>query len=122
MRYLNPQQLLTNLNRGKPIEQWLGHDILPDYTVLKRLTIDKENNDEYSVDYMEVFDEGDENFLDIYEFSTIDTDEPYGIMTKFKTPKEAIDYSIEKYNCKIDKFVNAGVLQEEYRDYLKTRI
>jgi hypothetical protein len=127
MRYIAPQQLMTNLHLGKPIEQWLGYNIkqLPQgkYTVLKWLTIYKETNSaEYSVNYMEVFDEGSENFLDIYQFNTIDTDEPYGIMTRFKTAKEALDYSIGKYNCEINKFVNDGVIQEEYKDYIMTRL
>lgn len=120
MLYINPQQLITNLSLGKPIEQWLGYSRLPDYTVLKRLTIDKENN-KFSVVYFEIFDEGNEDFTNIYEFNIIDTDEPYGIMDIFKTPKEAIDHALEKYNCKIDKFINSGLMQKEYEEYLKSR-
>lgn len=121
MRYLNSQQLLTNLQLGKSVEQWLGYEKRVDYTILKWLRIDKEKSGEYSVTYFKMFDEGDEDFLDIYEFHTVDADEPYGIITTFKNVKDTLAFSTEKYKCKDDKYVNAGVIQEEYNDYLKAK-
>jgi hypothetical protein len=33
--------------------------------------------------YIESFDDGNKDFIDLYEFSTIDPDEPYGVIITF---------------------------------------
>ena len=121
MVYLQNEQLRTNLSLGKTVEQWLGYKQEDDYIVLRWISIEKESNDEYSVAYIESFDEGSEDFLDIYEFSTLDPDEPFGIVTTFSTADEAISFSLDEYGAKIDMFVNVGMIQEEYRTYLNEK-
>ncbi|MGV3547295.1 MAG: hypothetical protein ACO1N4_09545 [Pedobacter sp.] len=117
MKYLDLQQIKTNGLLGKSIEQWLGVNEEDNYSVLKWIIIEKEKDTLFSVVYMETLDEGDENFIDIYEFSAVDPDEPFGLINSFPTLEQAIDFSIEKYGAAIDRFVNSGVIQEEYLSY-----
>jgi len=119
MKYLMTDQLKTNLSLGRTVEQWIGHERKTNYTVLQWLIIEKENNGEYSVVFKECFDEGAENFLDIYEFSALDPDEPYGMITTFGTIADAIEFSESEYGASKDKFVNSEMIQEEYLAYLK---
>jgi hypothetical protein len=117
MKYLLPEQLKTHLSLGKPIEQWLSHQKHDDYTILKWLRVDKEKNGTYSVSYTECFDEEDSNFLDIYKFASLDPDEPF-IINSFGTINEALTFAADNYQASEGKFVSAGMIQEEYKDYL----
>jgi len=117
MKYLSSEQLKTNLSLGRSIEQWLSHQKHDDYTILKWLRIDKEKDSTYSVSYMECFDEGDEDFLDIYEFAPVDPDEPFTI-NSFITINEALIFAIDKYQVSESRFVSTGMIQEEYKGYL----
>ncbi len=119
MRYLNHTQSLEALRSGRPIEQFLLPREEPTYRMLRFLRIDKERTGKYSTAFFEVFDEGDENNLDLYSFGLIDPDLPYGAITTFSTPEEAINFSIETLQADPDKFVNQGVIQDEYGDFLK---
>ncbi len=119
--YLTKEQLRTNLSVGKAIEQWIGFAEETNYTVLKWLRIDKENDNTFSVAYFEVFDEGNLNFLDIYEFSPIDPDEPYGIINTYNNLDEVLEFVKREYNANDNNFVNSGMIQEEYRKYLELK-
>lgn len=120
MKYLLQEQLKTHLLLGKPIEQWLSHQKQDGYTVLKWLRIDKEKDATYSVSYIECFDEGDEGFLDIYEFASLDLDEP-SIINSFDTIHEALTFATDNYQATESKFVSAGMIQEEYKNYLSMK-
>lgn len=51
----------------------------------------------------------------------MDPDEPLGIINTFSTLEEAIDFSLDKYGSEIDNFINAGMVQEEYRTYFNLK-
>lgn len=121
MRYLDQQQINTNGSLGKPLEQWLGIREEDDYTVLKWIIIEKEKDGSYSVVYKESLDEGDEDFTDIYEFSALDPDEAFGVINSFTTFQEALYFSIKEYGAKMDRFVNSGVIQDEYLEYINSK-
>jgi len=71
-----------------------------------------------SVTCFEVLDEGSENFLDVYEFTPLDPDLPYGQTEKFETADAALAYAESKFGASLEKYVNSGVIQDEYRDSL----
>lgn len=89
--------------------------------MLRWISIEKEDNGNYSVAYIESFDEGNEDFIDICEFSNLDPDEPFGIVNIFATQDQAVTFSINEYGAKKDCFINAGMIQEEYLSYLKNK-
>jgi len=71
--YLTKLELLARVRLGKEIAQWLGHVDETDYTIIKWLTVGKTGS-QYYVLYQESFDDGDEEFCDIVEFSPVDPD------------------------------------------------
>lgn len=117
-RYLTEEQLKSNLALGFAVEQWLSYYQEEDYVVIRWLRIDKERDQRYTVAYFECFDEGNADFLDIYEFSALNPDEPYGVLTQFDNSEEALRFSETAYEASIGRYVSAGMIQEEYRDYL----
>jgi hypothetical protein len=70
------------------------------------------------VAYIECFDEGNENFLDIYQFSSLNPDEPDGVLNKFDNSDDALNFSANAYGASNEKYVSDGIIQEEYSDYL----
>ncbi|KQR67235.1 hypothetical protein [Pedobacter sp. Leaf176] len=118
MKYLSIDQLKANLRLGKGIEQWLGHEVKDGYVVLKWIRIEKESPIEYTVGYIECFDEGGKDFVDIYEFSLLDPDFPFGIVNSFPSIEDAIDFSVKQYGASIEKFVSESMIQDEYINYL----
>lgn len=119
IQYLTEDQIRTRLRLEKSVEQWLGDVQEDDYTILKWLSIDKENDESFSVAYFECFDEGNEDFLDIYEFSLVDPDEPFGVIHTFPSIVDALEFATFTYKVSSHKYVPAGMIQEEYKDYIK---
>jgi len=120
--YLNEDQVKSRLKLGKPVEQWLGIREEVEYTVLKWLRIDKERNNTFTVAYFECFDEGNEDFTDVYEFSMLDTDEPFGLLKEFDSVNEALTFSIDTYQASFVKFVSGGMIQDDYLGYLNYKL
>jgi len=121
MIYLQEEQLKTSIALGKSVEQWLGTQIQADFTIIKWLRIDKEADNSYTVSYFECFDDGSEDFYDVYEFSSLDPDQPFGLISSFSSVEDAIIYSTEHYGASSAKFIIGGMIQEEYAAYLKNK-
>ena len=72
--------------------------------------------------YFESFDEGSELLSDIYEFSLLDADESFGVISTLASVDEALKFATETYNAYSNKYVSAGMIQNEYSDYLDRKI
>jgi len=118
MRYLNKDEIQSRLRLGKSVEQWLGDFQEEDYTILKWLSINMEKDESFSVAYFESFDEGNEDFLDIYAFSLVDPDAPFGVINAFYSIADALEFAEVTYKASPHKYTSAGMIQEEYRDYI----
>lgn len=118
--YLTKEQLRAKLSLGKAVEQWLGHYESDGETILKWVRIYSEK-EEYNVLYIECYDQGSVDNLDISDFTVVDPDEPYGLLDTFYTLDEAVDFSLNKYGAVIDRFVNDGMIEEEYLNYLNNK-
>jgi GH15 family glucan-1,4-alpha-glucosidase len=120
MRYLMYEQIRANLSLGKAVEQWLLPKQFDNYTALRWVTIEKNRDSTYTARYAECFDDGDENFTDVYAFSFLNPDEPE-VVNNFDSIDEALQFASDTYSTRSDKFVTAGMIQDEYKDYLKSR-
>ncbi|MDR6735219.1 hypothetical protein [Sphingobacterium sp. 2149] len=68
--------------------------------------------------YFKSFDEGNEDFLDIYAFSLVDPDEPFGVIHTLSSVADAVEFADATYKVSPNKYIAAGVIQEEYRYYI----
>lgn len=119
--YLTQAQLESSLNVGKGIEQWLGYYKEDGKAILKWVRIYPEKRNQYTVIYVECYDQGNLEFLDIYAFTVVDPDEPYGVINTFSSTEEAIAFSITEYGALKDRFVGDGKIQKEYLAYLNNK-
>lgn len=118
MRYLLPFAIRSALNRGRAVEQFLGgfeHNGSP---ALRRLTLQPENASVTLLVY-ESYDEGGEDDLDLYEFSEVDG-EPGDPAAEHPcaTLEEALTLARTRYGADPDRWVNEGIIQDEYQDYI----
>ena len=124
-RYLTPNGLERALTQGRTVEQWLGARTEKGIRVVKWLSIEHDEDDREGtttiVRVSEVVDDGGPDFIDIYEFTSYDANAEFGVVTKFDTPQEALQYALTNVGADELKFVPRGVIQDEYVDYLKSR-
>lgn len=119
--YLSPQELIARVHLGKEVEQWLSYYNEADYTVIRWISVGTEEG-QFGVTYFESFDEGDEDFHDVHEFSVIDPEESlHGVTHSFETVEAAVTFAAEQYGASTDRFVAFGMLSEEYRKYLLSK-
>ena len=121
MRHLLEIDVLSNLRKGRSVEQLLSKSMYGDFPTIKFIRIDKEKSGDISVALFEVYDDGNEEILDIYEFQPIEPDEPDGIVTVFQSPDEALFYACNSLGANINNFVNDGMIQDEYKDSLRAK-
>lgn len=119
IQYLTDDQIRTRLKLGKSVEQWLGYLQEDNYIILKWLRIDREKDKSFSVVYFESFDEGNEDFMDIYAFSLVDPDKPFGVIHIFPGIVDALEFANFTYKSSSHRYISAGMIQEEYRDYME---
>ncbi|GAA4354320.1 hypothetical protein GCM10023185_16000 [Hymenobacter saemangeumensis] len=117
--YLSRLELQARLHLGKEAEQWLGHTEADGYTAIQWLYLAQEDRHRYSVTYMESFDEGDEEWQQVPEFSLLDPDAEESIA--FDSVEEAVAYAVQTYGASPDRFVPGGMLTEEYARYWQSK-
>ncbi|WP_139178585.1 hypothetical protein PRJ39_06410 [Lysobacter enzymogenes] len=116
MRHLTFDDAVSALRRGRVVDQLI--EIAPAYgtTVIRYVSVTPTKEGSFDVSLIERFDEGRPDFLDVYAFSYVDPDPPHGSTENFPAPGEALAYAQNELGCSGDKFVNEGVIQDEYRD------
>ena len=117
-RYIEELLINNYLNLGKTIEVFLGR-INIDKTVLSYLEFTKTNSSKVQVTIIESYDEGNLNWLDIYDFSHINQDDEFEII-EFDSVDNAIEGVKAKFKLDELKFVTQGMIQVEYEDLLKS--
>jgi len=46
-----------------------------------------------------MFDDGGEDFFDIYSLEPVDPDKPYGVIMTFNNYSDALSFCLDKYGC-----------------------
>jgi len=118
--YLPSLELIARLHLGKQVEQWLSYQQKAEYGVIRWLSLYRDKAHTYVVLYIESFDDGDEHNHDVHEFSTVDPDD-FGVAHHFHSAEEAVAYACACYGASADKFVTAGMINEEYAQQQKSR-
>jgi len=122
MRYLTNSEIKTNLNLGKTVEQWLQPEFnkVDEVDILTWLEIEKEKSSDFVLRICKVYDEGDGDSLDFYGFTSVDPDELYEEKF-FMSLNDVYDYISKELNAFPDRFLNQGMCQDEYSNYLKNK-
>jgi hypothetical protein len=118
MRYLTDIEIRTLVNLGKTIEMFLGRSEADD-EVICWLDLCKGKESEIELRVHSVYDQGDTNNLDLYSFSYADPDEEFETI-KFAALEDALSFIKDKFHLPEFRFLNRGMIQEEYRRMIET--
>ena len=123
-RYLIPSFIRSALGRGQAVEQFLGGFMHGEEPAVRWISVAPEDG-EVVLSLHEVYDQGREDFLDLYDFTPIgddgDEDGEPAAEHRVSTLEEALALAAERYGADPARFVNAGVVQDEYADHLARR-
>jgi len=122
MRYLTEIDALGAVQSGRTIEQFLAPREESCYRALRWVCVKRDRDGMFSVSRYEVFDEGDLNHLDLYGFSLVDPDEPCEEHSGLPSAEAAIAVAQDQFGADRRKYVNAGVIQDEYADFIRAQL
>ncbi|HEY1906318.1 MAG TPA: hypothetical protein VGG91_09760 [Myxococcaceae bacterium] len=103
------------LRAGRAVEQWLGREESSAGAILRWLQIKKEKSGHIVTTLFEVYDVGSDQFVDLYEFPDVDADASFRASHVEDNEAAALDYAVTMLGADEAHFVNAGVVQDEYR-------
>lgn len=114
--FLAPSMIGARLRAGEEVEQWLGPAKVGSGIVLRFVTLSP-RGDGHVVTLREHHDIGDDEWLDVYAFTSYrdDGEEP---TAELGSAEEAIAYAIAQHGASADRFVAAGGMKSEYAAYL----
>lgn len=120
-RHLTTAAAVAALRRGASIEQFLGGAPVGAQRVVRWLTIVRLDQAHYQLRLHEVEDIGNPEFLDVTEFPPVAEDEYIGegrVLAVQASPEEALAFAEARAGTTPDRWVNAGMVCDEYGDYL----
>ena len=114
-RYLAGSFIEGALHRGKSVEQFLGAGVGETGPTIRWIEI-RPVRQALEVWFFEAPDIGSREFLDIYEFNgDAGPEEP---LRKFNLCSEALQFAEEHFGASALRWVNEGVVQSEYEDFI----
>ena len=119
MRYLAETDTVSAVLNGRAIEQFLSPREEGSYRVLRWVCVKKDRDGTFSASRYEAFDEGNFDCLDLYAFSYVDPDNPCEESSGLPTADAAMKAAEDQFGADKHKYVNVGVIQDEYADFLR---
>ena len=111
-RYLTPDQIESALKRGKSVEQLLERPAPDQISWLQLRPV----SDGVELWRYDVFDEGSEEFLDVYSFTPVEDDGPEIPEGTYPDASTACADAEAVFSAVSGRWVNQFVIQDEYRD------
>jgi hypothetical protein len=113
VRHLSEHQALMALRRGASIEQMLTESL--SQRALRWCSA-RRSGARFALTLHHVHDDGDDDFLDVYEFETVDDKEEVGegrLVGEYSDAASVLK-AAGAIGARADRWVNAGVIQDEY--------
>ncbi|WP_234350351.1 hypothetical protein [Streptomyces sp. WM4235] len=122
MRYLAESFIFGALRRGRSVEQFLGPVGPPERRGVRYVEV-RAARTSYEVYVHAVEDVGHESFLDLDSFPPFDQnseEEEFGqLLGRAEDPQSALVLAEEGAGAVRGRWVNQGVVQDEYRDFVR---
>lgn len=115
-RYLSAQEAETTLRRGKAVEIFLGGCEVQNKKCIRWASFNLSGSLVIG-SLWEALDQGTEDYLDIYTFDSPTGDYNEAVRT---VEAENVELAAKELGLNELKFVNQGVVQDEYLSYLKS--
>lgn len=118
-RYLTKEEIQAALHLGKDVEQMLGIVEIDERPVIRYLVISQQKK-LFVVNVYERFLPVESDFFDVVEFESVDPDDE-STDHEFGNIDDALSFATIECGAQKDKFVNRGMIQDELRDYLRSK-
>lgn len=120
MRHLSVDQARAALRRGRSVEQLLSSTPVDVRPTVRWLSIAPTRPGEYELRMHLVLDVGSDDFLDVTEFPPVDEENEYVGEGKpfgtFREPNDILGEAHREWGASPDRWVNEGLVGEEYDD------
>ena len=115
-RHLTQSQIESALKRNKSVECFLGATAEGQISWLSLTP----NFGAYELWRFDAFDDGSEDYLDVYSFEMVEPDflDPLRV---FDGVSEALAYAEENHSADKSRWVNEALVQDEYADLLASK-
>ena len=117
MRHLLAIDIPAASRRGKSVEQFLGQSPA-DPSHIRHVEL-RPSDGLIEIWVYDVEDIGSEEYLDLYDFPYLEPDGPDGPFATFPDPQAAVAYASASLTTDPARWVNLGVAQSEYLDYIQ---
>ena len=118
MRHLPTPDIHSALHRGQSVEQFMGRSPAnPSY--IRHIELRPSSN-LVEVWVYDVEDQGNEEWLDLYDFNELEKSEADLPAATFEDVVAAIAYAHEALSANPSRWVNHGIAQSEYLDYIRS--
>lgn len=114
MKYIDESRIIHLLEVPRAIEQLLPSGLGDIGAAVRVIRIEKSRSGKYAVILLELEDDGAPDFLDVYEFSAVNPDFPYGRIEYFESAYDAVSYCCDELGADRGKFIGDGMIQDEY--------
>ena len=116
-RHLPSDDVVAVLVRGLSVEQFLGLRADGDTSRVTWVEI-RPAHDGFEAHRFDVMDYGAPDRLDVYAWIDGEAEQE---CFRFESPRDAIEFTIRQWGTDSRKWVNQGVLQDEYLEAILTR-
>ena len=117
MRHLLPIDIPATFRRGTSVEQFLGRSPI-DAGHIRHIEL-RPSDGLIEIWVYDVEDIGSEDYLDIYDFPYLEPVGPETPVATFPDPQAAVAYANASLATDPARWVNLGVAQSEYLDYIR---
>lgn len=117
-RHLTSTEAAATLRRKREVEQFLGRFVASDERMTVRWLTAYPSGADFKLVLHEVEDIGSDEFLDVTEFPPLDENEYLGegrVLSTHSDPDALLRDAAER-GASPDRWVNGGVVQDEYRE------
>jgi len=115
MRHVLPTFHASAFRRGQSLEQFMGGGFDGEDQTVRWLEL-RPTDEGVEVWEFEVVDVGDIEFTDVSEFASIDLEAPP--VAILPSAPEALEFAHRQLGASPERWVNSGVVGDEYRDYV----
>lgn len=117
MRYLLAVEIVSAFRRGVSVEQFLGQSPV-DAGHIRHVEL-RPSEGKIEIWVHDVEDIGNDEYLDLYDFPCLNSNSPKVPVATFSDPQVAIAYASTLLAADQDRWVNQGVVQSEYVDFIR---
>jgi hypothetical protein len=116
-RYLSDTEIDQRLRRGRSVEAFLGGGLVEGQRTIRWIVL-RYDSDHVRGELWEALDPRDPEWLDVYSFGTPDEEDEPSTLYQFDSLQDGLAELDRQIPNISQRFVNQGVVQNEYAHYL----